>query len=379
MNETTQPGLYVHVPFCSGKCPYCDFYSLAAPSLIQPWLEGITREAGLYAGLFAPFDTLYLGGGTPSLLPEPVLDELLANLRSGFEFSGQTEVTLEANPEDIDLSKASFLRALGVSRVSLGVQSLNDEELVFLGRRHSAGQSLSALGALRQAGFDNISLDLIYGLPGQSEASWVETMRRVVEFSPEHLSCYLLTVEPGTRFGQLQERGRFSPPEEEAARRLFLLTSEYLTSHGYIHYEISNFARGDDLVSRHNNKYWRHTPYLGLGPAAHSFNRGVRWWNLKSVRGYVEKLRVGRRPLDGEERLTEDELALEIVMLGLRTREGVSMAGWPERVGLIDRWLEQGLARIEEKRLILNPAGLVLADRLSLDLSGEIGRLALQG
>ena len=306
--EQGHPGLYVHVPFCSAKCIYCGFFSLPSVRLIPDWLEALEVEAGLYVPLYSAFDTLYLGGGTPSRLRVRDLELLLGLLRANFSFRAGTEITLEMNPEDARPETMEALLALGVNRLNLGVQSFDEAALSFMGRRHGAVQSIGAIEAARKAGFRNLGLDLIYGLPGQSVDSWLENLDRALEYRPEHLSCYQLTLEPATLLERMVRQGETVLPGEEESRRLFLATSKYLTGAGFLHYEVSNFARGEGFVSRHNSKYWRREPYLGLGPSAHSFRENRRWWNHRSLKGYLSDLDSGQRPLAGEELLSREDV-----------------------------------------------------------------------
>lgn len=368
-------GLYIHIPFCKTKCPYCDFYSITTSELIPAYLEAVEREAQLYEESFTSFDSLYLGGGTPSLLSDTQLTDLTKNLRRHFDFAPDTEFTLEANPDDITAEKLRLWRDLGVNRLSLGVQSFDEQELVFLQRRHSARQSLAAIELIRAAGFNNLGLDLMYGLPGQTWDAWLKTLETAQNFAPEHLSCYELTIAAGetpalrTPLAQRLVRGEFILPEEEAQRDFFLLTRRFLQEQGYIHYEISNFARGEEYLCRHNRKYWDHTPYLGLGPAAHSYRAGRRWWNFSSVGQYCAALNTGQAPVAGSETLTPEQLQLESLCLGFRTREGVALEvirqfpGWK---AVLSELQESGLVQLAAGRVAATPEGLVVADRLPL-------------
>ena len=366
------PGLYVHIPFCRGKCLYCDFYSVTSLSLVPAYLEALAVEARLYQGRFATFDSLYLGGGTPSLLEVAPLTALMKNLRRHFSFAPDTEVTVEANPDDLTWDKLALLKDLGVNRLSLGVQSFDAGELRFLGRRHTARQAEQALKLARAAGFRNIGVDLIHALPGQKEAAWVRTLKKALSFRPEHLSCYQLTLAPETPLGRKQARGVITPLGEEAERRFFLLTSRFLEARGYLHYEVSNFARGESFTCRHNRKYWRHATYLGLGPAAHSFENGRRWWNHASLREYCRVLKSGAAPVAGEETLTPEQLQLETLFLGLRTREGLPFEalGRHSRSAALAKLTASGLLRVHRGRVTPTREGLVVADRLPLWLAG---------
>ncbi|MBW2617138.1 MAG: radical SAM family heme chaperone HemW, partial [Deltaproteobacteria bacterium] len=301
------PGLYIHVPFCLSKCPYCDFYSITSISLIPSWLEGVLKELQMYKDRFSTFDTLYMGGGTPSLLNPNQLSTLMDFLVRNFEFSPETEITIEANPDDITREKLECYRDIGINRISLGAQSFDDRVLQYLKRRHTARKTEKALEWIRAAGFNNIGIDLMYGFEGQTEAAWVGTMKHALDFRPEHLSCYQMTYSEGTPFGNKLAQGRITQMGEEEERAFFLLTSRFLEQEGYLHYEISNFARDKKHVSRHNLKYWRHVPYLGIGPGAHSFLEGRRWWNIRSVFDYCRMLTNGCPPVEETETLSEEQ------------------------------------------------------------------------
>lgn len=371
---TNEPaGLYVHVPFCRRKCPYCDFFSETELGLIPEWLTALGQEMTWYRDFAPVFDTLYLGGGTPSLLAPEELAALWKGVFQNFQISSDAEITLEANPDDLTREKLGIYRDLGINRLSLGVQSFADKELAFLGRRHDAARNFKALAWAREAGFANLSLDLIYGLPGQTLQEWEKNLSQALDFQPEHLSCYQLTLAPGTLLARRQSQGRFRPLPEEAEREFFLFTAEFLEDRDYWHYEVSNFARSAAYCSRHNLKYWRHLPYLGLGPGAHSFKGKRRWWNLESVKGYCQALRGGNRPVAGEETLTPEQLQLEALFLGLRTRHGVALEvvrqGHPQ-TEMLQEAVAAGWIKIANNRVCPTREGLVLADRLALMLTG---------
>jgi oxygen-independent coproporphyrinogen-3 oxidase len=369
MDHPTSSGLYVHIPFCKSKCPYCDFSSVTDPSLIPSFLAALDAEARLYRHQFPNFDSLFLGGGTPSLLTRAQLHQLMKNLRRHFTFATDTEFTLEANPDDLTAHKLTLFQDLGINRLSLGVQSFDEAELRFLKRRHTARRTRQALELIRAAGFHNLGLDLIYGLPGQSLDAWTNTLKTALSFAPEHLSCYQLTLSPETPMGRLAAAGQLNPPDEETQRQFFLLTANFLTTQGYLHYEVANFAREEKYCCRHNLKYWTRTPYLGLGPAAHSFLAGRRWWNMASVSSYCASLNAGRPPLAGSETLTPAQIRLETLYLGFRTREGVSLAIIREHPGadaMVAALTQAGLLRVDRDRVIATTCGLVVADALPL-------------
>jgi oxygen-independent coproporphyrinogen-3 oxidase len=380
---TTAPGLYVHIPFCKTKCPYCDFYSVTNPSLISSFLAALDAEARLYRDQFPVFDSLFIGGGTPSWLGEAQIAGLMKALRGNFILTPDSEITIEANPDDITIEKLRLFRELGINRLSLGVQSFDEGELRFLGRRHTAGQTAAAIDLIRAAGFTNLGLDLMYGLPGQSPDAWLKTLETALNFAPEHLSCYQLTIMAGetpalrTPMARRAARGELSLPDEESQREFFFLTANFLAARGYLHYEIANFARqGPQAGSlchhccRHNLKYWTRTPYLGLGPAAHSFLAGRRWWNFSSVDDYCSSLNAGKAPVAGAETLTPAQIRLETLALGFRTREGVSLATLREHPGADARvaaLARAGLVRVDRGRVTPTLEGLVVADRLPLE------------
>ena len=362
-------GLYVHIPFCLTKCPYCDFYSITDLSLTDAFLDALEGEAHLYADRFDTYDSLYLGGGTPSVLEPRQIERLFSILHSSFVFEKDVEVTTELNPDDVTHEKLDALRRVGVNRLSIGVQSFDDGELAFLGRRHGAAASRRALAMARDAAFGNVGIDLIYGLPGQTPSGWLTTLEEAMGFAPRHLSCYQLTIEEATPLGRLKRDGVFRPAGEERERELFLLTSEFLEDRGFIHYEVSNFALSEGLFSRHNRKYWRHVPYLGLGPAAHSFDGARRWWNTRSVTDYCRLMGEGRRPVDGQEDLTPEQLLLERLYLGFRTRAGVAREdlGYSEQAEeTLVRLTGSGLVTVKGERIIPTRRGFLIADRLPL-------------
>ena len=363
-------GLYIHAPFCRGKCPYCDFYSEApTEASMDAWLGAIGREADLYRDRFPAFDSLHLGGGTPSLLSARTLSALLDVLRRTFRFLPGSEFAIEVNPDDVTHEKAALFRELGFNRVSVGAQSFDDAELRALKRRHTAAQTLKALDVLRSAGFDNIGIDLMYGLGGQTLADWEQTLGRALAFGPEHLSCYQLTIEKGTPYGKMLAKGRLTELDDETGREFFLFTSRLLTERGFVHYEISNFAIDDAHRSRHNGKYWRGAPYLGLGPSAHSFHGGERWWSHRSLKKHLRALGSGGPPAEGRETLTPDQIQLEALYLGFRTKEGVSLEvihDFPAWEAVLSELRDSGLARVVNGRILPTPEGFLVADSLPL-------------
>jgi oxygen-independent coproporphyrinogen-3 oxidase len=332
-------GIYVHVPFCVRKCAYCDFYSITDLGLKPAFLAALRAEIAATAAGGLVFDTIHIGGGTPSTLEPEEVEAILAQLRARFRFHEPVEVTLESNPGTVDRDRLKGFRGAGVNRLTIGVQSFDPENLELLGRAHTAAEAECAIDDARAAGFDELGMDLIYGLPGQTPSAWAGDLERALAHRPEHLSCYMLTIEPGTPLGRLRDAGRLRPASDDRVAELFTQTSELLTSRGYRHYEIANFARCDtpdrpeEHISRHNSKYWAGAPYLGFGPAAHSFLPPRRFWNRRSIGGYVEAAGAGEAPVEGEEVLTAGQLMAEAVMLGLRTAAGIDLADFARRFG----------------------------------------------
>jgi oxygen-independent coproporphyrinogen-3 oxidase len=367
------PGFYIHVPFCKTKCPCCAFYSVTSLSLVTEWLEALTKEVLLYKDRFTHFDTVYLGGGTPTLLSERVLEELIHCLHDHFSITADAEFTIEANPDDITPGKLAVVRGLGVNRISLGVQSFDDQELRFLKRRHSAFQAKRAIEWINESGFPKVGLDLMYGLPGQSQSGWLRSLQQAAEFNPEHISCYQLTFEEHTPLGKMYENGQIKSLGEDKERSFFILTSTFLEEKGYLHYEISNFAMGKENMSRHNRKYWQRAPYLGLGPSAHSYRDGVRWWNHRSLKTYCLTLGQGLLPVAGAETLSESQHHLERLMLGFRTREGVSLdeiRDCPQADSILRQIIDSGLVVLKGDRINPTLDGYLVADSLPLLLAG---------
>jgi oxygen-independent coproporphyrinogen III oxidase len=357
MNSEKTPGLYIHIPFCLSKCHYCDFYSLTSVSAVPDFLKALFKEMEMYRNRFNPFDTLYIGGGTPSLLSPQQLGDILTSVQKNFDLLADPEITIETNPADLDRSLLESMREMGINRINIGIQSFAEKVLGFLGRRHSVKQAISAIGASRKAGFQNIGLDLIYGVPGQDMTSWLNTLKQAVVFSPEHLSCYQLTLGAKTPLGIRYQAGEFLMPGEELQYEFFVKTSEFLEDAGYIHYEVSNFARETKYVSRHNQKYWDHSPYLGLGPSAHSFQPNRRWWNHRSLDQYLAAINAGDLPVEETEILTMEQLRLEALYLGLRTKKGVSLYDFKnqyhydlfaEKKEMLNKLQKEGLVSIQD-------------------------------
>ncbi|MEW6750779.1 MAG: radical SAM family heme chaperone HemW [Candidatus Latescibacterota bacterium] len=368
-------GLYVHVPFCGHICPYCAFASEAGrDGLRERYVAAVCREItqaarGCRPG---PLDTVFLGGGTPSRLTPEQVGRVLEAARAALGLRPAAEVTLEANPDTGEVARFRAFRGVGCNRLSLGVQSFSDLVLRRLGRRHGAAGALRACAVARQAGFDNLNLDLIYAVPGVAAQHWQETVEQALSLGPEHLSAYSLTIEPETPFARRAARGRLRPPSEEEEAGLYEWTAQRLTQAGYEHYEVSNFAR-PGRRSRHNWGYWTGAEYLGVGPSAHSYLAGRRSWNVADLDEYLARLEAGEAPEAGREEIDPLTALREGVWMGLRTAEGVAL-GPRQRARLVSsaRFADlqaAGYLQGTAAGVRLTPSGFLLADALAVEVS----------
>ena len=367
MMNDDPPGLYLHIPFCVTRCLYCDFYSDTRISMAGRLLGCLAKEDAPRGMEFSAFDTVYIGGGTPSAMSAGSIANLMERVGDRFETAPGAEVTIEVNPDDVTAGKLAEYRGAGINRISVGIQSFDDGELQFLGRRHDARSAMNAVRAIREAGMDNLGIDLIFGFAGHTIQSWRSTLETALSLGPEHISCYQMTIEGTTPMGSMLASGAIPEPDEKLQRELFLLASAALTDHGYIHYEISNYARGEGEMSRHNGKYWAHVPYLGLGPSAHSFAGNERWWNLPSIEGYCGGVEEGEGPPRGSERLTARQLDLETLYLGLRTARGLPLEflrRFPAWEIALERLENDSFLSVEGGRVVPTTKGFLFADSL---------------
>ena len=393
------PHLYVHVPFCVRRCSYCDF-SIAVRKRIPAgeYVDAVLWELEMVRAADPgavprgtpddALDTLYLGGGTPSLLPPDALATLVTSLRDAFgatssrdassvtsfrscatSLRDDVEVTLEANPEDVEPEHARAWRRAGVNRVSLGAQSFDDRVLTWMHRSHDAARIGAAVRTLRGAGIDNISLDLIFALPAELKRDWERDLEMAVSLRPEHLSLYGLTVEERTPLARWISRGAIVPPEEDEYAAEYLVAHARLAACGYRFYEVSN-ACHDGFRSRHNSAYWSGRPYLGLGPAAHSYDGRARRWNVPAWHGYARAIAAGRSPVESEEILTPEQRELERVYLSLRTDAGLSLNSLHRPPAPFTAWLAAGWVQLQGERLTCTPQGWLRLDALVGDLTG---------
>lgn len=368
-------GLYIHVPFCIAKCLYCDFTSYPVNDRdVNIYLESLVREINLYGSTLADEDktisSVFFGGGTPTTLPAASFKTVLDELGSSFSLAAGCEITVEANPGTVDGAGLALLLEAGVNRLSIGVQSFNDSLLAVLGRIHSAAQALEAVRLARKAGFDNLNLDFIFGIPGQSLPDWQETLNKAAELSPEHIAAYGLQLEEGTPLARAVARGEICACPEEDETAMYQGAVEYLTAHGYSYYEISNFAKPGKQCA-HNLVYWLNRPYLGLGPAAHSFMGGARFSNDPALEGYSDKVSREEYPVESKTFLSAADEMSETMFLGLRLTAGVDLVQFYRRFGRraedvyrreIEGLIDKGLLELSGGRLRLTAMGLPLAN-----------------
>ena len=376
-------GIYVHIPFCASRCSYCDFFStLRLTEVGENYVSAVLAEVRLRCNELRdePVKTLYFGGGTPSQLPLNLLSRLVTGISEVVDLSHLEEFTIEANPDDVTPGWCAALQSLGVNRVSMGVQSFDDKILHDIGRRHTALQVDEAVANLRKYGIDNISIDLIYGLPGQTLMTWSDTVIKAISLEPRHISAYGLTYEEGTRLWLQRERGEVLEVSEPECLEMYRILVDCLRKAGYEHYEISNFAL-PGYRSRHNSAYWNDTPYLGLGAAAHSYDGQVRRLNPPDLNGYIKALLTGETVFE-EEHLTRWERYDERVMLGLRTSAGVNAGRLKATFGE-EAWLHFvteaqphlkacNLRLVDDDRYILTDKGIMLSDAIIRDLMWEM-------
>ncbi|WP_302459521.1 radical SAM family heme chaperone HemW [Parabacteroides johnsonii] len=370
-------GLYIHIPFCAKRCLYCDFFSNTDMKFKEPYVSAVIREMQLrqeYIG-GEPLDTIYFGGGTPSQLQQADFERIFKAIDCLFNISSCKEITLEANPDDMTPEYVASLRNLPFNRVSMGVQSFKEKDLHFLNRRHDREQALRAVGLCKENGIPNISIDLIYGLPGQTLEEWQENLNDAIHLEIPHISAYHLIYEEGTALYKLMEAGKVAPIEEELSVTLFSTLINRLAEAGYLHYEISNFAL-PGYFSQHNSSYWTGKKYIGIGPSAHSYDGESRQWNISSLPHYLEGIRTGIPNIEIE-KLDINTKYNDFIITGLRTMWGIRTANIREQFGeekqaYLERqaatYLHQGLLIYENDTLTLSKEGIFISDGIMSDL-----------
>ncbi|MFP4662961.1 MAG: radical SAM family heme chaperone HemW [Bacteroidales bacterium] len=367
------PGIYVHIPFCRRKCHYCDFYSLALLSKEQDFVDALCREIAQASPDKETAETIYFGGGTPSLLSDKSLERIMLSIRQNFEITKGAEISLEANPEDIRPESLKIWKELGFNRLSIGIQSTDDRILSFLGRKHSSRESLKSLEEAQKSGFENVSADLIYGIPGLNHSIWEKCIKTILSTGIQHLSAYHLTIEPGTLLNRRLKQNHFALPADEESYHQFMLLFDITEKEGFPWYEISNFAK-KDFHSRHNAAYWDDTAYYGFGPSAHSYDgENIRSWNLSDLNDYIAKggINAEQEYLDGKDKFND------YLITRLRTRRGLEFGEMEKRFGStklsalkrkLRVYTDTGKAKIEGDCFRLKPESLFISDSILKDI-----------
>lgn len=373
-------GIYIHMPFCRVKCMYCDFYSVAdRDDAIPAYFEALLQEIELCTTDTHDWkiDTIFIGGGTPSLTPPHQLENLIRSLRDKFDISNVTEFTMEANPGEAPEDHLKAYRELGVNRISMGVQSLEPELLQFLTRIHGPEAVFNTFEAARHAGFDNINCDLIFNIPGQTMDIWKRDLQTIIDLEPEHMSCYSLTVEEGTQLYQYVNRGKVAMPSDDQSAEYYLWTQSALMENGFEQYEISNWSK-PNRSCKHNLHYWEIDPYLAFGPSAHGFDGKNRFSNIRNVDGYIKQLGDGKLPRQDDYELSDKDRTNEMIGFGLRIKDGINLTKIPEihRNSVLQsiqdnesKWGDYFIR--ETDRLKLTAEGFAFADAMAVDLMIE--------
>jgi len=366
-------GIYIHIPFCKKLCFYCDFYHVITPENNSVFVDSLIKELILrkdYIGI-EQVTTIYLGGGTPSVFSVKDLEKILNEIHKHYNIVQGCETTIELNPDDVNPEYLAGLKMLGINRLSLGVQSWRDSDLKMLNRRHNSAQAAAALNYAFNAGFENVTIDLIYGIPGMNVSEWESNLDFTFSFDIKHLSAYHLTIEKGTVFGKMKEKGLLTEIEEEDSAALFNILIQKSESAGFIHYEISNFSK-PGFMSVHNSNYWKQVHYLGLGPSAHSFNGYSRQWNMSDLKGYIKALTAGKLFFESEE-LDTNARFNEYIMTSLRTMWGIDLdfieknfdkEGYDYVVNLSSKFKGYGLMQQDKNNLVLTNQGKMISDNI---------------
>ncbi len=368
--------LYIHVPFCATKCYYCAFNTYAFhKEQAHHYLEALRSEMELYRLDSSRLKTVFIGGGTPSILSAESLDMLLMHLHTVFEVDRGAEVTVECNPGTVDRQKLELMRSGGVNRLSFGVQAMDDATLWEIGRIHTVDEAIQSYELARGVGFDNINLDLIFAVPNQTVEEWKACLKEVISLQPEHISACSLMIEEGTVFYESWRTGKLQRLSNEVEAEMYRATIDTLTDHGYQHYEISSFAK-PRCAAKHNLVYWDNHSYIGMGPGACGYINGVRYSNIRGVQDYVESLKQGRKPVADSEQLTGRDEKAETIILGLRKREGIRELDYQRRFGesieeefedVLDKWIDINLLDWKGEYLRLTRQGLFLANEVFVD------------
>ncbi|BDQ03565.1 MAG: coproporphyrinogen III oxidase [Ignavibacterium sp.] len=366
--------LYIHIPFCDHKCIYCDFYSIITSDNIEHFLSALKKEADYYSSLYSTnrvITSLFFGGGTPSLMSTEYIFEIINHLKSKFHFSAEAEITLETNPGTVNKEKLIGFRNSGINRISIGIQSFDENDLKFLTRIHYKQTAIKTVYNAAEAGFENINIDLIFNLPGQSKEKWKLNLQQAIELPIKHISAYSLILERGTILNKLVLDGKVQIQDEDYDAELYELTIDFLSENGFIQYEVSNFAKpGYECI--HNKAYWHHQDYISLGPSAHSFVENKRWWNYSSLKRYINEIELNQNAVMNYETLTQHQLQVEYIMLALRS-DGIKIEEFINRFG--NDWLDehakdfeilknQDLIEVKHNTIKLTSKGYAICDEI---------------
>ena len=369
--------IYIHIPFCATKCYYCAFNTYAFhKEQAKAYLTALRTEMELYAPDTEPLQTIFIGGGTPSILSTNALAQLFTDIQQHFQITPDAEITVECNPGTVDAEKLRVMQDNGVNRLSFGLQAMQDETLKQLGRIHTATEFLESYHLARENGFENINIDLIFALPDQTMKAWHHTLNEVIALDPDHISAYNLVMEETTPFYEWWQAGELHLPSEDTEADMFQYTIETLTAHGYVHYEICNFAKSN-YDAKHNLVYWNNQPCIGLGAGASGYINGIRYTNIRGIAPYINKLSKRNKPIADTERLTGKAEKAETLMFALRKREGISIDAYQDRFGekieiafgnILKKWIDLQLLEHTATHLRLTPRGLLLANEVFVEL-----------
>ncbi|MGQ9799047.1 MAG: radical SAM family heme chaperone HemW [Ignavibacterium sp.] len=366
--------LYIHIPFCDHKCIYCDFYSIITSDNVDNFLKALKSEIDYYAKIYSSgriITSVFFGGGTPSLMRAEYIDEIIRHSKQKFKFDENAEITLETNPGTVNKEKLFAFRNYGINRLSIGIQSFDDDDLKFLTRIHDKQTAINTVYNAVDAGFENISVDLIFNLPGQTKEKWEENLKQAVSLPIKHISAYSLILERGTILNKLVLDGKVKIQDEDYDAELYELTIEFLSNSGFVQYEVSNFAKfGYECI--HNKAYWHHQDYLGFGPSAHSFIQNKRWWNYSSLKKYISEVELKQNAMMNFETLNRNQLQDEYIMLALRS-DGIKLNEYIDKFG--SEWLdkhskdfemmiEQNLLEVKHNTIKLTPKGYAICDEI---------------
>lgn len=369
-----ESALYIHIPFCDHKCIYCDFYSIITSDNIQSFLSALKNEISYYSNLYLSnrkFTSIFFGGGTPSLMEPKYLEEIILHLKSNFDVDENVEVTMETNPGTVDKVKLKDFRQIGINRISIGIQSFDDDDLKFLTRIHNKQTAIQTVYDAAEVGFENLSVDLIFNLPNQTKEKWLTNLKEAVKLPIKHLSAYSLILEQGTILNKMVLDGKVNIQDEDYDADLYETTIDFLAKNGFEQYEVSNFTKsGYECI--HNNAYWKYKDYLGFGPSAHSFADGKRWWNYTSLKKYISEIELNQNALMNFETLNKTQIHDEYVMLALRS-SGIDVNEYKKMFG--ESWIKKnytylkelsitGNILIDDKNIKLTPKGYAVCDEI---------------